>query len=185
MSEPTTVVLSLNRPALDRLLGGDTQLEIELRRQVVEEFAKRRLKELMSEPTFKALAQAEALALSQEVKAVVGERLYDFRTSQYRAEVREEILPIIKAVVEQVVRETVTEMVSKIVENHTPGTERLLLRYEHKLMTEANEKFQKAMDRIDKGLDERLDEAFEKRVQDEIQRRFDLASKGLSGNADA
>lgn len=38
-----TVQLSLNLPALEHLIGGDSQVEVELRKSVVQEFAKRHL----------------------------------------------------------------------------------------------------------------------------------------------
>lgn len=45
--QPVQVFLSLNRPALERLLGGDGELEVTLRNQIVDEFVKRYLAEAL------------------------------------------------------------------------------------------------------------------------------------------
>lgn len=65
------VRLTLDLPALERLIGGDSDVEVELRQGVVASFAKRHLKEVINsgvlEPYFKDIAQA----LTEELKAVV------------------------------------------------------------------------------------------------------------------
>ena len=54
--------LELNLPALERLIGNDTELELNLRRNIVNEFAKRHLKSLVDEDMFhKACAEARCI----------------------------------------------------------------------------------------------------------------------------
>lgn len=47
--------LSLTRPALDRLLGGDTELEIRLRHQIVKDFTSHKLVPLLKAPEIESL----------------------------------------------------------------------------------------------------------------------------------
>lgn len=70
--QPARISMTLTLPALERLLGGDSELEIQLRHQVVENFAKRHLRNLLVEDT------------QQMIESL-------HRT------VRDELLPIIKA----------------------------------------------------------------------------------------
>lgn len=44
--------LDLNAPALDRLLGGDTELEVHLREQVADQFAQKHLRSLLNDTVF-------------------------------------------------------------------------------------------------------------------------------------
>lgn len=47
------VGLHLSRPALDRLIGGDSEIEVKLRQGVVEDFCNRKLKSLVNEESIK------------------------------------------------------------------------------------------------------------------------------------
>lgn len=50
--------LELNLPALERLIGGDTEIEVALRQQIVQEFARRHLKEVAEKETYEAAIEA-------------------------------------------------------------------------------------------------------------------------------
>jgi hypothetical protein len=55
------VYLQLSRPALDRLIGGDSEIEVKLRQGVVEDFCNRKLKSLVNEESIKkACGEIEA-----------------------------------------------------------------------------------------------------------------------------
>jgi hypothetical protein len=62
--------MQLTVPVLERLLGGDTEIEIELRKQIVHEFAKRHLKEIAEQAGYKA-AMAEVV---KEVGTMIKEQ---------------------------------------------------------------------------------------------------------------
>ncbi|MFA5135296.1 MAG: hypothetical protein WC505_05960 [Patescibacteria group bacterium] len=49
--------LELNLPALERLIGGDTEIEIGIRQQIANEFASRHLKSLLNSTQMKELEQ--------------------------------------------------------------------------------------------------------------------------------
>jgi hypothetical protein len=67
------VKLSLNLPALERLLGGDTEIEVELRNQIVAQFMKRHLPEVVKSETYcKTMTELRAV-LEQAVRAEVGQ----------------------------------------------------------------------------------------------------------------
>jgi FKBP-type peptidyl-prolyl cis-trans isomerase (trigger factor) len=55
------MIIQLTLPALERLIGGDTEIELALRKQIVQEFATRHLKAVVNEEVVKA-ATAEARA---------------------------------------------------------------------------------------------------------------------------
>lgn len=62
--------IELNLPALERLIGGDTEIEVALRRQIVEEFAKRHLKEVAEKATYSAALEATKLYVDAVAKEV-------------------------------------------------------------------------------------------------------------------
>jgi hypothetical protein len=65
--------LSLNLPALERLLGGDTEVEVELRDQIVSQFMKRHLPEVVKGETYyKTLTELRAV-LEEAVREEVGQ----------------------------------------------------------------------------------------------------------------
>ena len=63
--------LELNMPALERLIGGDSEIELELRKQIVQEFAKRHLISVAEIASYQAVVEA----VKQHVNAYVKEQL--------------------------------------------------------------------------------------------------------------
>jgi len=63
-----TVRLELNLPALERLIGGDTELELHLRQQIVQEFARRHLKEVTATATYEAALESAKQLVNEAAK---------------------------------------------------------------------------------------------------------------------
>ena len=61
--------------ALERLIGGDSELEIELRQSVVEAFARKHLKVVVNSEVFKEAVDGIRASLEGEVGKVFGEEL--------------------------------------------------------------------------------------------------------------
>lgn len=69
--------VELTTKALDRLIGGETEIEVHLRHQVLEQFARARLKALCNDETMSKLHAELAAAVGAEVaKAAAGFRAW-------------------------------------------------------------------------------------------------------------
>lgn len=67
--------LQLDAPALERLLGGNTKLELELRQTVVEEFARKHIKALVADQHFESSCQTAAESVKQELNQIIENQL--------------------------------------------------------------------------------------------------------------
>ena len=60
--------IELNLPALERLLGGDTEVELALRKQIVQEFASRHLKAIAETASYQAAMDAAKAYVNEAAK---------------------------------------------------------------------------------------------------------------------
>lgn len=60
--------------ALERLIGGDTEVEIEIRNNIVQEFSKKHLKALVNEGTIKTVADQINSALRAHAEQVISDK---------------------------------------------------------------------------------------------------------------
>jgi hypothetical protein len=65
------VQIQLTLPALERLIAGDNEIEVGIRRQICEEFTKKHLKQIINDESFKAIVKA----WDAELKQALGEKL--------------------------------------------------------------------------------------------------------------
>ena len=63
--------IQLTRPALERLIGDNPEIELSLRSQIVEEFTKRHIKAFMNDEAFKAVYTAWQDEIHQECRAAM------------------------------------------------------------------------------------------------------------------
>ena len=63
--------VSLTLPALERLIAGDTEIEVEILQQIAEQFAKRHLKTILNDATWKAASAQWHKELDASVKEVM------------------------------------------------------------------------------------------------------------------
>lgn len=140
--------------ALERLIGGDTNVEIEIRNNIVQEFAKKHLKALVNEGTIKAEADKLDRALRLEVQNVLSSKFGTITGSHWNQTFT--INPKCKSAIEDIADRAYRAEIQKMwdcVENDlrarfTP--ERIEAEIERKLTSEINR-------RIDEGVKARLD----------------------------
>lgn len=170
------VVIQLNLPALERLIGGDSEIELELRHQVVENFAKQHLKPLIND---KFIAQIRK-EIEEQIKTWVGfQNGYNQVVGKYRNEIREPVRKLVMEAVDEVIKEVAARSFDAIVEKARRDADDRISRYEVKMIGEANQRILKVIAAIDEGIDKRMDAAFEKRINDEIKKRLELATNRL------
>ncbi len=154
--------LTLNVPALERLLGGDTELEVELRQQVAAAFAekhielhKKQLKDTVTSEAYTKTLAALREILAEAIKTEVGVLV---RTDNWSSALRPELLAPIKALIEQTTRQAVDSALKTAIDDK-------INYYEGSWRTH-----------IDKKVKEALDKNIEAQIQAEVQRRLQVAA---------
>lgn len=141
--------LELNLPALERLIGGDTEAEVSLRKQIVQEFAKRHLKEVAESATYQAAVEAAKQYVDEAAKETFGiENLvagHLWPTVGYR----------LKAMVESLVKETAQKVVDEV----------LLKTIEHQKSYWGREVRQAVEKAVDRQIEKEVEEGIRKRLE--------------------
>ncbi len=112
-----------NLAALERLIGGDTELEIEIRNNIVQEFTKRHLKGLVETETIKqAITDTKLMVVNyakKEVAEQIGEikRSYGSTTYNLQDDVVEAIKDQISKAMNRVVYDHIENLVKTYVGN--------------------------------------------------------------------
>lgn len=84
-----TIKIQLTLPALERLLGGDSALEIELRHQVASQFADKHLKPLINSPELRQAVNDIKEAGAKLVKETLRKEVFEVRNrGGYATEVK-------------------------------------------------------------------------------------------------
>lgn len=128
--------MELTLPALERLLGGDTEIEVGVRRQVVEEFAKRHLKAILNDQAFKAIVSAWHV----EIQAAVAETMKSLRDEKQAkvdsGQAGKEALGWrrLRDQVEETAATAVEHAIRESTEKWTANISRIILREVHKQM---------------------------------------------------
>jgi len=168
------LVLSLSAPAISRLIGGDTEVEIRLRHQVVDEFAKKHLRSVAAEPAFEAIIASHRKVIDAEVRDLVGK--YIWKDNKTVPVLREKVGKLINDSVAGIVAEAAKRCFDKVIAEQTKVAEERMARYEGRLMTAAQDKFDKKVKELEAGLAGRIDEFFNQRVEEEAKRRLAVAA---------
>jgi uncharacterized membrane protein YheB (UPF0754 family) len=174
--QPVQVFLSLNRPALERLLGGDGELEVTLRNQIVDEFIKQHLAEALNR---KVLSD-----LRQRMYQVCDEVLKDYwqRGNSWNGAVTlsDSLKQRIQAAAADAIDATVQEaLLTKVQERITIWSRDLDSRIRRAVDAQLNEK--KINELIDTGVRERLEMAVSLCRNNKMARSIELGG-GNSGN---
>lgn len=164
------MILQLNLPALERLLGGDSEIEVQLRHQIVQQFTKKHLLQVIKDP----LIQKLKTEMEKEIEQYVGKEVWSSGYG-FTIHIQERIKELIRKASEVEIKKFVSETFAQLAKERAIETKTLLDRYEMKLIGEANSRIKQTIDAIETGLDKRLDEAFERRVSQEISRRLEAA----------
>ena len=109
--------LELNLPALERLIGGDTELELHLRQQIVQEFAKRHLKAVAEKATYEAAVEAA----KQYINAVAKEAfdVEHLATSHLWPTVGYRLRSLIENLVKESAQKIVDEALAKFIQHQS------------------------------------------------------------------
>lgn len=142
------------RAALERLIGGDSEIEVEIRNGIVQDFAKRYLKSIADTPAIKESAKKLAEKLSQtmeqQAKSIIGRVAFDFKGQPYfldlnptmREAITKSVESSINCGVAKMVKEQIEAMVTDgridaMIEKHTKEYGALAIRNELKRRLEA------------------------------------------------
>ena len=123
MNKAITIQLN-SLEALERLIGGDAQLEIDIRNSVVQSFAEKHLKAIASSEAVAAKCKQVSTAVDTAFRAEVEQRIGNItknfdgtvRAITLRTEVRSELSEAINERVKTAVRDATRESLDKFVE---------------------------------------------------------------------
>jgi cobalamin biosynthesis protein CobD/CbiB len=146
--------LELTLPALERLIGGDTELEVALRRQIVEEFSRRHLKEVAS-----TAIHASAIESAKQLVNAAAKEMFDVEnvaTSHLWPTVGYRFRSMIESLVRESAQKVVDETLLKVVE------------YQKTYWTEEVRRM------VEKAVNRQIEEE----VRDGIRKRLEAAQNG-------
>jgi uncharacterized membrane protein YheB (UPF0754 family) len=153
--------VSLTLPALERLIAGDNQIEVEIRQQIAENFAKRHLKTILNDATWQAAAKEWRATLDTEIRRVATVLNTERGTAervQTEATFAAQSWPLRDAV-ERAATKAVEAAVAKTVERQKFEMERIV------------------RNRVDAAMDKEI----EKLVQEGIKKRLQAATDAMLG----
>jgi len=118
MPDPDKVKLSLSLPALERLLGGDTELEIQLREQIANAFARKHLKVLLNDHLFSQCQQELVRVARSVVEEYFGQPSRIFgATAQLTSELKNTIRVAAQKQVREFMDQRLQEYMDERIEN--------------------------------------------------------------------
>ena len=147
------VRLALNVPAVERLLAGDPELEIAMRKQVAEQVFKNMADRVMAHPSIKGLEDKLAEELKRQWEGVIG------RSAGYHSSQKLVLSATFQGHLNKAIRDLLEPTVRSMVEDHTR-------RLTGEWLALAEPMVQR-----------KFDEAIEKRIQDGISQRLAAAAK--------
>jgi hypothetical protein len=150
------MIFQLDLPAIERLIGGDTEVEVRIRKQIVEEFARRHLKAIAETASYEAAIQAAKDYVNQAAKETFG--IENLVTSHLWPTAGHRLKAMVESMVKEQAQKAVDEALLKTIEYQK--------RYWSK---EINDAVRKANDK-----------EIEKLVEAEIQRRLTAAKEAKS-----
>jgi hypothetical protein len=127
-----------NLEALERLIGGDTEVEVEVRNCVVQKFAEKHLKPLTNAPEVKKAIGSIVDHIREQITEKVSADIATFKTGwtgyineiKLKPEIKSEIDSQVKNIVDDRIRNTVDEAI-KTWANETDVNARIERRFEY------------------------------------------------------
>ena len=153
--------LSLNYPALERLLGGDSQLEADLRVNIVKHFTKQHLVPLMETEAMKNAVEALRIASEKAIREQIGATAADWRGKKLQ------LNPEFEKQLSTKIAQLVEEFMSK------QGLFDQIQAY-------LNSRFAYWTDYADKAVRKHLDVEIERRIKEGINQRLAAAATALA-----
>lgn len=178
--QPVQVFLSLNRPALERLLGGDGELEVTLRKQIVDEFVERYLKEALDRKVMADL-QTRLQRVCDEVLKAYWTRVqtYTGTTLTLHDSLKQAMQAQAATAIDNQIREALSAAVQERIARWGRDIEGMIRRAVDAQLTE-----KKINELIDRGVSERLEMAASLCRNSKMPRAIELGG-GNSGNGNA
>lgn len=106
--------LDLNLPALERLIGGDSEAEVNLRQQVVEEFAKKHIKNLVNTELTKKITSQVHKEMDDAIKVGLAQMATGDASWGGFSTIRNRLTEFAKSVAIQAVDEAIRDRVDKL-----------------------------------------------------------------------
>ena len=142
--------------ALERLIGGDTEIEVDVRNNIVEAFAKKYLKSIVQSANFSGLQSRVLKDLEAEVDAAVAKEVGTVRRAYQGAAPTVQLRDAIRSSIQT----AVVEVIKPLVENATAEfTSRYTTTIQAMVDKAINAEFQK---RVDAAVEARLKEIAKK-----------------------
>lgn len=151
-----SIVIRLDVPALERLIGGDTEVEVQLRKGVVEEFARRHLTAVLKDEAFAGYLAKERSVVNEGLNALVKERIGEIKREPYGYNSRD-VVYLSREAKDALTTEAekrVGEFVRKTVEEVWARREPVISREVYKLIAEKTDRLTESV--IQDAVKERL-----------------------------
>jgi hypothetical protein len=154
------LTLQINsKEALERLIGGDTETEIDIRNSVVQKFAEKHLKPIVnSAPIMDVIRQIKDHAY-KHIQETCAKELATFKASAYGTTYDIKLRPEVETAIRNKVRDSVDELVNKKVKsaideycNDESLTRRINVMMDHNIKVLVNEKIKQKLDVVKAGL---------------------------------
>lgn len=144
-----SIAFQLDVPALERLLGGDTEVEVKLRQGVVEEFAKRHLVKVLKDESFAKFLAAEKKVIEARLEAALHEHIGQIKTEPGGFLGRDKITVYLqremKDAIEIEAEKRVAEVVKKTVDEIWARREPQITREVYRLLSEKTDRLTEAL----------------------------------------
>ena len=148
-----------NLEALERLIGGDTEVEIEIRNSVVQNFADKHLKDLANTPEISGTLSQIKEEIYKQARNKIENEIATFKTSygssitdvQLRPAIQEKITTQIKNLVEDTVRQSVNEAI-KVWATNPDLKRRIDARFEYYTKEYINSEIKERLEKVKASL---------------------------------
>lgn len=149
-----------NLEALERLIGGDSEVEVEIRNSVVQKFADKHLKALANSDMITKFCNSLGATIQKDLHEQANNQIGTIKTNWVGAVEKVTLHPSCKSEIESLVRTQVDDMIRKSVEDAI--------------------KFWANDAEIEKRVEKRMEYFAEERIKTEVKQRLDAAFKKIS-----
>ncbi len=158
----------LSRAALERLIGGESEIEVALRHQVVENFAKERIKAFINSDLLNKLHAEWKREWSCLIDVKIKEFMITAQSASDPSDLRRVVLDLVTKLVQTMSEGILEKVASERIES--------IALYERRALATVNNKIESAIREVDTKIEKKMNEAFERRVDAEVKRRLELAA---------
>jgi hypothetical protein len=157
MNKLTIQINSLE--ALERLIGGDSQVEIEIRNSVVQNFADKHLKPLANTPEIEGTLVGIKQEIAKTIREKCEQEIASFKTSWQGSVCEVKLRPEIKAEIDRQVRTVTDDTIRKAVEeaikfwaNDAELEKRIANRFEYYTTEHINTEIKRRLEKVKASL---------------------------------